>query len=56
MAVEGLGSTIGPVVVLLGAAVIAVPLFRRLGLGSVLGYFAAGGAGRAIGAGAVHGP
>ncbi|ODN70855.1 monovalent cation:proton antiporter-2 (CPA2) family protein [Methylobrevis pamukkalensis] len=31
-----------PVVVLLGAAVIAVPLFRRLGLGSVLGYLAAG--------------
>ncbi|WP_245749735.1 monovalent cation:proton antiporter-2 (CPA2) family protein [Palleronia marisminoris] len=37
-----MGPTIGPVVVLLGAAVIAVPLFRRLGLGSVLGYFAAG--------------
>lgn len=31
-----------PVVVLLGAAVIAVPLFKRLGLGSVLGYLAAG--------------
>ncbi|WP_140985310.1 monovalent cation:proton antiporter-2 (CPA2) family protein [Asticcacaulis tiandongensis] len=31
-----------PVVTLLGAAVIAVPLFRRLGLGSVLGYLAAG--------------
>ena len=31
-----------PVVVLLVAAVIAVPLFRRLGLGSVLGYLAAG--------------
>jgi glutathione-regulated potassium-efflux system protein KefB len=29
-------------VALLGAAVIAVPLFRRLGLGSVLGYLAAG--------------
>lgn len=42
MAAEGLGPTIGPVVVLMGAAVIAVPLFRRLGLGSVLGYFAAG--------------
>ncbi|WP_374446149.1 monovalent cation:proton antiporter-2 (CPA2) family protein, partial [Stella sp.] len=27
---------------LLGAAVVAVPLFRRLGLGSVLGYLAAG--------------
>lgn len=42
MAAEGLGQTIGPVVVLMGAAVMAVPLFRRLGLGSVLGYFAAG--------------
>nr|WP_306890595.1 monovalent cation:proton antiporter-2 (CPA2) family protein [Ancylobacter amanitiformis] len=31
-----------PVVVLLGAAIIAVPLFKRLGLGSVLGYLAAG--------------
>lgn len=42
MAGAGLGQTIGPVVVLMGAAVVAVPLFRRLGLGSVLGYFAAG--------------
>jgi glutathione-regulated potassium-efflux system protein KefB len=31
-----------PVVALLGAGVIAVPLFKRLGLGSVLGYLAAG--------------
>lgn len=31
-----------PVVILLGAAVVAVPLFKRLGLGSVLGYLAAG--------------
>ncbi|UDF05710.1 monovalent cation:proton antiporter-2 (CPA2) family protein [Asticcacaulis sp. AND118] len=31
-----------PVVALLGAGVVAVPLFRRLGLGSVLGYLAAG--------------
>lgn len=30
------------VVTLLGAAVIAVPLFRKLGLGSVLGYLCAG--------------
>lgn len=30
------------VVILLGAAVFAVPLFRRLGLGSVLGYLCAG--------------
>lgn len=29
-------------VILLGAAVVAVPLFRRLGMGSVLGYLAAG--------------
>jgi glutathione-regulated potassium-efflux system protein KefB len=35
-------ATVGPAVVLMGAAVVAVPLFRRLGLGSVLGYFAAG--------------
>ncbi|KRR14419.1 potassium transporter [Bradyrhizobium valentinum] len=33
---------IGPAVVLMGAAVVAVPVFRRIGLGSVLGYFAAG--------------
>ncbi|MFN4172237.1 MAG: monovalent cation:proton antiporter-2 (CPA2) family protein [Pseudorhodobacter sp.] len=31
-----------PVVVILAAAVLAVPLFRRLGLGTVLGYLAAG--------------
>ncbi|MFB9224257.1 monovalent cation:proton antiporter-2 (CPA2) family protein [Paracoccus cavernae] len=42
MAVEAMGTMIGPIVTLMGAAVIAVPLFRRLGLGSVLGYFAAG--------------
>jgi glutathione-regulated potassium-efflux system protein KefB len=42
MATEGLGPVIGPALVLMGAAVVAVPLFRRLGLGSVLGYFAAG--------------
>jgi len=30
------------VVALLGAAVVAIPVFRRLGLGSVLGYLAAG--------------
>ena len=28
--------------ILLGAALVAVPLFKRLGLGSVLGYLAAG--------------
>lgn len=42
MAEASLGETIGPAIVLMGAAVVAVPLFKRLGLGSVLGYFAAG--------------
>jgi glutathione-regulated potassium-efflux system protein KefB len=42
MADASLGQTIGPGVALMGAAVAAVPLFRRLGLGSVQGYFAAG--------------
>ena len=37
-----LGQTIGPAVALMAASVVAVPLFKRLGLGSVLGYFAAG--------------
>lgn len=41
MAVES-GSELLKVVVLLGAGVLAVPLFKRLGLGSVLGYLAAG--------------
>jgi glutathione-regulated potassium-efflux system protein KefB len=36
------GVDLVPVVALLGAAVIGVPLFKRLGLGSVLGYLAAG--------------
>ncbi|MCD9032037.1 monovalent cation:proton antiporter-2 (CPA2) family protein [Luteimonas sp. Y-2-2-4F] len=42
MAEAGIVEAIGPVVVLLGSAVVAVPLFRRLGLGSVLGYFTGG--------------
>ncbi|MEJ1117225.1 monovalent cation:proton antiporter-2 (CPA2) family protein [Phyllobacterium sp. CCNWLW109] len=42
MAEASLGQMIGPAIVLMGAAVVAVPLFERLGLGSVLGYFAAG--------------
>jgi glutathione-regulated potassium-efflux system protein KefB len=42
MTEASLGQTIGPAVALMSAAVVAVPLFRRLGLGSVLGYFAAG--------------
>ena len=42
MAVEGSAGDLLNVVVLLGAAVVAVPLFKKLGLGSVLGYLAAG--------------
>ncbi len=43
MAVEAEGgSELVKVVALLAAGVIAVPIFRRLGLGSVLGYLAAG--------------
>jgi glutathione-regulated potassium-efflux system protein KefB len=42
MAVEGHGFDLIPAVALLGAGVVAVPIFRRLGLGSVLGYLAAG--------------
>src|SRR5690349_5299753 len=42
MAAEGATSDLIQVVVLLCAAVVAVPIFRRAGLGSVLGYLAAG--------------
>jgi len=42
MAVAGDASELAQVVVLLGAAVVAIPIFRRLGLGSVLGYLSAG--------------
>ena len=42
MAVESGAGDLLHVVALLGAMVVAVPLFRRLGLGSVLGYLAAG--------------
>lgn len=38
----GYAAELGRLVALLGAALIAVPLFRRLGLGSVLGYIAGG--------------
>lgn len=38
----GHGVNIAPLIVLLLASVITIPLFRRLGLGSVLGYLAAG--------------
>ncbi|MCX7319018.1 MAG: monovalent cation:proton antiporter-2 (CPA2) family protein, partial [Hyphomicrobiales bacterium] len=36
------GFSLGHAIVLLGAATVAVPLFKRLGLGSVLGYLIAG--------------
>jgi monovalent cation:proton antiporter-2 (CPA2) family protein len=39
---EGNAADLLKVVTLLGAAVVAVPLFKRIGLGSVLGYLAAG--------------
>lgn len=42
MAAEGSAGELIKVVTLLGAAVVAVPLFKRIGLGSVLGYLAAG--------------
>jgi monovalent cation:proton antiporter-2 (CPA2) family protein len=42
MASESAGVDIASVVILLGAAVVAVPVFKRAGLGSVLGYLAAG--------------
>lgn len=42
MAVEGNANDLAQVVVLLSAGVVAAPLFKRIGLGSVLGYLAAG--------------
>lgn len=42
MSAEAPSSDLLQVVALLGAAVVAVPLFRRIGLGSVLGYLFAG--------------
>lgn len=42
MAAEGQSGELIQVVALLGAAVVAVPLFKKLGLGSVLGYLTAG--------------
>lgn len=42
MAEAGMASELIQVVTLLGAAIIAVPLFRKIGLGSVLGYLAGG--------------
>ena len=42
MAVESHGPDLGAIVILLGSAVLAVPVFKRIGFGSVLGYLAAG--------------
>jgi len=42
MAVEAQGTDLAQLVALLGAGVIAVPIFKRLGLGAVLGYLSAG--------------
>lgn len=39
---EAAGLNLGLAMILLGAAIVAVPLFRKLGLGSVLGYLSAG--------------
>ena len=50
------GFSLVQAVVLLGAATIAVPLFRRLGLGSVLGYLAAGLAVGPFGLGLISSP
>ncbi len=55
MAAEG-ASQLVSVVALLGATVVAVPLFKRLGLGSVLGYLAAGLAIGPFGLGLFHDP
>ncbi len=42
MAVEGNANDLAQVVVLLAAGVVAAPIFKRIGLGSVLGYLVAG--------------
>lgn len=42
MAAEASGPDLVKIVALLGSAVVAVPIFKRLGLGSVLGYLTAG--------------
>ncbi|MFN4024422.1 MAG: monovalent cation:proton antiporter-2 (CPA2) family protein [Hyphomonas sp.] len=42
MAAEAHAPELAPIVILLGSAVLAVPLFKRIGFGSVLGYLAAG--------------
>ncbi len=54
--VAGHGVDLLPVVVMLAAGVVAVPVFKRLGLGSVLGYLAAGLLLGPSGIGLIHEP
>jgi glutathione-regulated potassium-efflux system protein KefB len=56
MAAQAGGEQLVQVVALLAAGVIAVPLFKRIGLGSVLGYLAAGLAIGPFGAGLFSDP
>ncbi|MBR0644311.1 monovalent cation:proton antiporter-2 (CPA2) family protein [Plastoroseomonas hellenica] len=56
MAAESAGLGLGQAVALLAAGVVAVPLFRKAGLGSVLGYLAAGLAIGPFGIGVVDDP
>lgn len=56
MAAEAGGAQLVQVVALLAAGVVAVPLFKRIGLGSVLGYLAAGVAIGPFGAGLFSDP
>jgi glutathione-regulated potassium-efflux system protein KefB len=53
---DAAGMGLGHAVALLAAAVVAVPVFKRLGLGAVLGYLAAGLAIGPFGAGVVREP
>ena len=56
MAAQAGGEQLVQVVALLAAGVVAVPLFKRIGLGSVLGYLAAGLAIGPFGAGLFSDP
>jgi len=50
------GSVLLPILIFLGAAVVAVPVFRLAGLGAVVGYLAAGIAIGPTGLGLIHDP
>jgi glutathione-regulated potassium-efflux system protein KefB len=56
LAIEANGNDLAQVVVLLAAGVVAAPIFKRIGLGSVLGYLAAGLAIGPFGLGAFSDP